>query len=183
MYEFLKKRNRLDIELYEWSKSISLVNCTALAALKEKTVDSAVEDLDEISSDTTTVDGLASPDAKNVDSVTNVDSLSGDDANLDEPDAANVDSKSSQPAHDAADQNVAASTERPTAAPVIADHQTIVAQQIQNFRKGTSLLLNVHITHHGKCIHVVTFHKAQNPSLLNWSQKPEHPCVHILAKS
>jgi hypothetical protein len=30
VYEFLKERNRLDIELYEWTKSRSLVDCSAL---------------------------------------------------------------------------------------------------------------------------------------------------------
>ena len=30
VYEHLVQKNRLDIELYEWSKTLSLVNCTAL---------------------------------------------------------------------------------------------------------------------------------------------------------
>lgn len=30
VYDFLLERNRLDIELYEWSKTISLVNCATL---------------------------------------------------------------------------------------------------------------------------------------------------------
>lgn len=30
VYDFLVERNKLDLELYEWSKSISLVNCNAL---------------------------------------------------------------------------------------------------------------------------------------------------------
>jgi hypothetical protein len=30
VYEFLKERNALDVELYEWSKHRSLVNCSAL---------------------------------------------------------------------------------------------------------------------------------------------------------
>jgi hypothetical protein len=32
--EYLKEKNKLDIELYEWSKSVSLVNCQALEAKK-----------------------------------------------------------------------------------------------------------------------------------------------------
>ena len=30
VYDFLVERNRLDIELYQWSKTISLVDCAAL---------------------------------------------------------------------------------------------------------------------------------------------------------
>lgn len=30
VYNYLKKKNHLDIELYEWSKRLSLVNCSAL---------------------------------------------------------------------------------------------------------------------------------------------------------
>jgi len=35
VYDFLVRRNRKDIELYEWSKSISIVNCSALPRLKD----------------------------------------------------------------------------------------------------------------------------------------------------
>jgi len=44
VYEYLRDKNRLDIELYEWSKTRSLVNCTAIREAREKAA--AVEGVD-----------------------------------------------------------------------------------------------------------------------------------------
>lgn len=103
VYDFLRERNKLDIELYQWSKTISLVDCAALNEMEDESV------------------GIDQP-SEGASSVV----------------AAGVPAEDTHEAVPAGDSTHAL------------DHEAVMNAQVSNFRDGTALMVNLHITHHGK---------------------------------
>jgi hypothetical protein len=146
IYDFLKERNKLDIELYEWSKSLSLVDCAALKESQQQFPDDDTTEQEESDDGATGIEpatkDASAPDKSSQEVVITTQSPTPASETPEKGNIA-VPAKSSP--------KLAKSTQTPTPFPK-RPHKTLAgALQIESFKAGNGLLLNIHITHHGEC--------------------------------
>mmetsp|Transcript_13242 Transcript_13242/g.28013 ORF Transcript_13242/g.28013 Transcript_13242/m.28013 type:complete len:1066 (+) Transcript_13242:175-3372(+) len=159
IYDFIVGRNRLDLELYEWSKSLSLVDCSAL--------DEGDFDDDLNVADAGDVDQFS--DAINYNYTLNATDYSDDKFDAEDDSVFNNQSDSKSTNEELGSEISLASNNITNQDNInIDDRESIRALQIENYKKGNALLLNIHITHHAG----TTFCAAMK----HVGNTPEHAC-------
>lgn len=142
LYQYLVERNKLDMELYRWAKTQSLLQCSTLFGNDNDDDDNVRTDgghHEEEHSEPTMYNETGPLDANNTFPPSTLD---------DDNDDVAVPTNSSS----TADQSL----------PM--DRETLRSTQIDNYRKGKGLLLNVHITHHAGTAFCLDFARPIGPT-------------------